>query len=266
MSCENALHKLKRTISKTPLRTTRLYIPDPIDTATINTGSTPVVTLDADDSRYLIKVMRYKEGDIVELFNGDGYSYQASIISAGKSTQLKIEAAQFNSTESPVSITLVQALAKGTKLDLVVQKATELGVSRITPVSSERTVLQVDEKRAQKKAEHWNKIARSASAQCNRSIVPEIDPLTALEKWLAIHKEEHSILIHPEAASSFNNLEPVAALNILVGPEGGFSDKELELAANAGVQSVKCGPRVLRTETAGFAAIAIVQSLIGDMC
>jgi len=113
--------------------------------------------------------MRYGEGDHVELFNGDGNNYSASIISVGKSAQVQIEAAELNTTESPVSVTLVQSLAKGTKLDLVIQKATELGVHRITPVSAERSVLQVDEKRAHKKADHWIKIARSACAQCNRS-------------------------------------------------------------------------------------------------
>ncbi len=209
--------------------------------------------------------MRYKEGDKVELFNGDGNNYTAVIRNTGKSTTLEILGTTPNLTESPVSITLVQALAKGTKLDLIVQKATELGVSRITPVSSERTVLRVDEKRARKKAEHWTKIAQSACAQCNRSVVPVIDPLSGLEQWFEQHKGEHSILIHPAAPNSFSNLQPAPSVNILVGPEGGFSEQELRLARDTGIRSVRCGPRILRTETAGFAAIAIVQSTIGDM-
>jgi len=171
--------------------------------------------------------MRYAEGDRVELFNGDGNNYSASIVSVGKTAQVQIENSEINTTESPVSVTLVQSLAKGTKLDLVVQKATELGVHRITPVSAERSVLQVDEKRANKKAEHWTKIARSACAQCNRSVVPVIDPVIELNKWFTDHAE---------------------------------------FAKDTGVILVQCGPRVLRTETAGLAALTIIQSLIGDMC
>jgi len=209
--------------------------------------------------------MRFVEGDRVELFNGDGNNYAASIVGVGKSAQVKIESAEINSTESPVSITLVQSLAKGTKLDLVIQKATELGVNRITPVSSERSVLQVNDKRAPKKAEHWVKIARSACAQCNRSVVPTIDPVTELNQWLTDHAEQQSILIHPVANQTFKELAPSRTLNILVGPEGGFSDSELQLAVNTGITLVRCGPRVLRTETAGLAAVAIVQAFTGDM-
>ena len=243
------------------MRTTRLYIPDKIAS-----GSNPVITLNTEDSRYLIKVMRYAEGDRVELFNGDGNNYSASIVSVGKTAQVQIENSEKNTTESPVSVTLVQSLAKGTKLDLVVQKATELGVHRITPVSAERSVLQVDEKRANKKAEHWTKIARSACAQCNRSVVPVIDPVIELNKWLADHANEQSVLIHPVANRTFKELEASHAVNILIGPEGGFSDKELQFAKDTGVVLVQCGPRVLRTETAGLAALTIIQSLIGDMC
>ena len=241
------------------MRTTRLNIPDAITTDTAN------ITLDADASRYLCKVMRYDVGDQVVLFNGDGNDYTASILNVGKSVQLQIHATAKNNSESPLHITLVQALAKGTKLDLIIQKATELGVNRISPVSTERTVLQVEKRRSERKLEHWNKIASSACAQCNRSVVPSIDPIVELSEWFTAHASEHSVLIDPAATSSFKALAPHTALNILVGPEGGFSDNELALAHNCGVTTVRCGPRVLRTETAGFAAIAIVQALIGDM-
>ncbi len=245
------------------MRTTRLHIPDVI---TIDNGTDPpIVTLDSDASRYLCKVMRYDVGDQVVLFNGDGNDYTASILNAGKSVQLQINASSRNTTESPVHITLVQALAKGTKLELIIQKATELGVGRITPVSTERSVLQVEKKRSERKLEHWNKIASSACAQCNRSVIPTIDPIIELSQWFTEHESEHSVLIDPAATSSFKALVPNNAINILVGPEGGFSDKELALAQASGVATVRCGPRVLRTETAGFAAIAIVQALIGDM-
>ena len=123
----------------------------------------------------------------------------------------------------------------------------------------------MDEKRAQKKADHWKKIAQSACAQCNRSTVPVIDKVIPLGQWLERHHDEYSLLIHPGAEQTFKDLTPVPTLNLLVGPEGGFSSNELKLTAEAGVGQILCGPRTLRTETAGFAAIAIIQSLIGDM-
>jgi len=241
------------------VRTTRLYIEDTI----LPTGA--VINLAPDASKYLSKVMRYASGDTVVLFNGDGNNYIATIIDIGKSVQVKINSVEKNSTESPLSITLVQSLAKGTKLDLIIQKATELGATRISPVSTERTVLQIDKKRADKKSEHWNKIAQSACAQCNRSVVPVIDSVVSLKQWCEDHKNENSVLIHPKAKLKFSELQSNTAINILVGPEGGFSDAELAMAVESGAQTVQCGPRVMRTETAGLVAIAIVQSMIGDL-
>ncbi len=242
------------------MRTTRLFFSD-----SLTSNNNPVITLDADASRYLCKVMRYKEGDQVVLFNGDGNDYTATLVSAGKAAQLQVESSCGNPTESPLKITLVQALAKGTKLDLVIQKATELGVSHITPVNTEHSVLQIDQKRSVRKLDHWKKVASSACAQCNRSVVPTIDPVTDLAQWFKDHENEYSVLIDPLAKQSFKDLGQQPTMNILVGPEGGFSKNELALAADTNVNTVRLGPRVLRTETAGFAAIAIAQSHIGDM-
>jgi len=245
------------------VRTTRLYFADL--PATDALGNMPIITLDADASRYLSKVMRYKVEDSVVLFNGDGNNYNARIVSIDKTVQVRIESANENDTESPLSITLVQSLAKGTKLDLIIQKATELGVTRVSPVTTERTVLQLDQKRMEKKLEHWSKIAQSACAQCNRSVVPVIEPVMDLKQWLKSHTDEHSLMIQPGATQTFADLKPKSEINILVGPEGGFSDTELALAIETGVHTVRCGPRVMRTETAGLVATAIVQSLVGDL-
>ena len=242
------------------MRTTRLYIPDTIDET-----NAPSLTLDRDTSHYLHRVMRYKSGDHVVLFNGDGKDYIAAITCIGKSVTVQVESARPNTNESPLSITLVQALAKGTKLDLVIQKATELGVSRISPVSTERSVLQLDQKRADRKATHWKKIASQACAQCHRSVVPIIDPVTKLDEWFKTHRDEPGVLIQPDSSRSFKDLTLLSSINLLVGPEGGFTDQEIEWASDAGLTTVQCGARVLRTETAGFAAIAILQSLAGDM-
>ena len=245
------------------MRTTRLYFADL--PATDALGNMPIITLDADASRYLSKVMRYKVEDSVVLFNGDGNNYNARIVSIDKTVQVRIESANENDTESPLSITLVQSLAKGTKLELIIQKATELGVTRVSPVTTERTVLQLDQKRMEKKLEHWSKIAQSACAQCNRSVVPVIEPVMDLKQWLKSHTDEHSLMIQPGATQTFADLKPRSEINILVGPEGGFSDTELALAIETGVNTVRCGPRVMRTETAGLVATAIVQSLVGDL-
>ena len=250
------------------MRTTRLYIAN--DCKSQDLTSAPPITLDADSSKYLSRVMRYKAGDTIELFNGDGNNYKARIIDiASKAVQVQIESVGKNNSESPVSLTLVQSLAKGTKLELIIQKATELGVTRITPVITEHSVLRINPEKSDRKLSHWTKIARSACAQCNRSVVPVIDPVTDITRWFADHTQEQSVLIHPAANNTFGNLfndpGPNLSLNILVGPEGGFSSKELETAKNADVAIVSCGPRVLRTETAGLTAIAIIQSQIGDM-
>ena len=248
------------------MRTTRLYLTNSPDELSAGvTGNIPPVTLNADASRYLSKVMRYKVDDTVVLFNGDGNNYNARIISINKTVQVQIDSVDKNETESPLSITLVQSLAKGTKLELIIQKATELGVVKVSPVTTERTVLQIDQKRMQKKLEHWSKIAQSACAQCNRSVVPIIEPVLDFKQWLSVHAGEHSLLIQPGATETFADLNSKTAINILVGPEGGFSDAELALAIEAGVNTVRCGPRVMRTETAGLVAIAIVQSLMGDL-
>ena len=248
------------------MRTTRLYLTNSPDELSAGvTGNIPPVTLNADASRYLSKVMRYKVDDTVVLFNGDGNNYNARIISINKTVQVQIDSVDKNETESPLSITLVQSLAKGTKLELIIQKATELGVVKVSPVTTERTVLQIDQKRMQKKLEHWSKIAQSACAQCNRSVVPIIEPVLDFKQWLSVHAGEHSLLIQPGATETFADLNSKTAINILVGPEGGFSDAELALAIEAGVNTVRCGPRVMRTETAGLVATAIVQSLMGDL-
>jgi len=239
------------------LRITRLFT-----TEKLAEGST--VALDKESSHYLSRVMRYKTGDKFVLFNGDGHDYQASIVNLDKIVNAEVEFKQKNNTESPLSVTLVQALAKGTKLDLVIQKATELGATKISPINTERSVLQIDQSRLNKKRDHWKKIAISASAQCNRSVVPEVTEVTQFEEWMTHHSNEHIVLIDPTANQSFQDVEIKDHINLMIGPEGGFSESELALAIKVGADLVKCGPRIMRTETAGLASLAILQALFGD--
>ncbi len=226
------------------------------------------ITLDADNSRYLARVLRRQIGDPVTLFSGDGNDYLASIVSVAGATRVLIESMQPNTTESPLKITLVQSLAKGAKLDLVVQKATELGVHAIEPVSNDRSILQISKDKQSRKLEHWQKIAVSACAQSNRSTLPRIEPPRSFEQWLNAREKNTTLLLDPAAGQSFSQAcQPgLTSCTIVIGPEGGFSPTELATAATHQLLPVQFGPRVLRTETAGLAAIAVMQALYGDLC
>jgi len=216
------------------VRQTRLYSGE----SALAVGVT--TKLDEESCRYLVKVLRCISGDTVTLFNGDGHNYHCVLEVTGKCVAATVESVESNNNESPIAITLVQSLAKGTKLDLVIQKATELGVSRIVPISTERSVLKVDAKRMNKKLQHWQKVAISACAQCDRSVIPTIDPVVDLPTWLSDHHSAHSVLIHPEGKHTFNDLAACTKLNILVGPEGGFSANEIQQAKDHDIKILNC--------------------------
>lgn len=247
------------------MKTPRVYI-----NAALTVGEQ--IKLDKDAGKYVVRVLRRRVGDGLELFNGDGYNYRATLLSCtATDTVAEIQQRHHNNAESPLSINLVQALAKGTKLDLVIQKATELGVTQITPVSSERSILQLDKSRLDRKLEHWRGIAESAASQCHRSVIPVIAAPQSLSDWLQ-HSAQNStcLLLHPQTQQSLNDIKlelppELQECSLLIGPEGGFSDGELAHASQCGVMSFRLGPRILRTETAGFTAIAILQSLYGDI-
>lgn len=226
------------------------------------------LTLDADNSKYLKRVLRRAPGDPVEVFTGDGMNYRGSISSIESGVSISIIDRQPNPSESALQITLVQSLAKGAKLDLVVQKATELGVHAIVPISNDRSVLQIAADKQTRKLEHWHKIAISACAQSNRSTVPHIHAPLAFESWLHATRSDPTFLLDPEASYSLPQRAPVAMAQctLVIGPEGGFSPAELALAEKHRLLSARFGPRILRTETAGLAAIAALQALYGDLC
>ncbi len=225
-----------------------------------------LITLDHDASKYLTRVLRMQTGHQLVLFNGDGYNYGAVISNVAKATAVTVTSCQPNPSESPLKITLVQSLGKGAKLDLVIQKATELGAHRISPISNERSVRRIPQDRTSRKLDHWRNIAISACAQCNRSTIPIIDPLADFNDWLTALDSDNVYLLHPEATHSFADIELTSPdCTLLVGPEGGFSDEEITQATATGITPLRCGPRILRTETAGFAAISILQARFGDL-
>lgn len=225
------------------------------------------IKLTKEASKYVGRVLRRSTGDPVILFNGDGFNYHSTLSISDSSVEATIQKKEKNVTESPLNITLVQSLAKGTKLDLIIQKATELGVTHIVPVSSEHSVLQIDKRKVERKMEHWRGIAVSASSQCQRSIVPVIEPPCSFTTWLkSVTDPANLLLLHPAADKPLKQINLHASdCTIIVGPEGGFSAEELVATETLGVTRFHCGPRILRTETAGFTAIAILQSMYGDL-
>jgi 16S rRNA (uracil1498-N3)-methyltransferase len=205
----------------------------------------------------------------VALFDGNGGEFTARLVSLDK-RRATVELHAFDGVEreSPLAITLVQALATSDKMDLIVQKAVELGAVFIQPVASERATLKLSGDRADKRAAHWQAIARAACEQCGRNRVPVIGELMALADWLALPVEGARFLMHPRADASLLALAPASPgqpIHILVGPEGGFSEREIAMALERGVKPARFGPRVLRTETAGLAVLAALNALSGDL-
>ena len=227
------------------------------------------IELRGDPAHYVGRVLRLGPGDEVTLFDGRGSEYPSVILSVTKNavTLLPGEAVNRN-IESPLYIHLLQGISRGERMDFVVQKATELGVAKITPVQTEHSVVRLDAKRGDKRAAHWRGIATSACEQCGRNVLPEIDSPVTLRNWLGENHDGSGarVILRPGADATLA-AAPVAdgAITVLIGPEGGFSDSEYEAAAAAGFCEVGFGPRVLRTETAALAIVAALQALHGDL-
>ena len=225
--------------------------------------------LDADKAHYVRRVLRLRVGDNLSVFDGEGSEYTATIQSLGRSgATLRILEFIETRTETKLRVHLVQGISRSERMDFVVQKATELGVKRVTPVLTEYGVVKLDEARARKRREHWQKIASSACEQCGRVRLPLIDAPIPLKTWFGSKPQnvDAELILSPGAATPLSGIEaPETKACVLIGPEGGFSDAELEDAGAAGFQPVSLGPRVLRTETAAIAALAILQSRWGDL-
>jgi len=222
--------------------------------------------LEARASHYLATVLRASRGATLVLFNGDGHEYLAEVLQARRQkVEVKLLQADVCNTESPLRITLAQAVSKGERMDYCVQKAAELGVDAIQPLMTRRVEVRLDQKRLQKRLAHWQAAAVSACEQSGRARVPLIlEPLT-LEQWLEGKASGERLVLAPEAQQKLSSFRPKGtSLSILVGPEGGLEDNEVATACAAGCQSLSMGPRVLRTETAGPVAIALLQAIAGD--
>ena len=211
------------------------------------------------------RVLRLAVGDPVTLFDGQGGECAASILAFGKQPLARLGPRLAIERESPLQITLVQALASGDKMDWVVQKAVELGVAAVQPVAAERSVLKLAGERADKRVAHWQQVAVAACEQSGRNRVPVVGEILPLAKYLARPFDGTRLILAPGADGALaRKARPTRPLAILIGPEGGWSPAELDLAARAGCEPLALGPRVLRTETAGLAAMAAMQTVWGD--
>ena len=228
-----------------------------------------VVELIAQTHIHATKVLRLKVGDQFALFNGDGYDYVAKVIELSKhKTSVEIIDRYQVNHESPLKITLAQGLAAGDKMDWIIQKAVELGIQSIQPLLTERSIIKLDRERADKKLEHWRTVAISACEQTGRSIIPDILSPIHLVQWLSNQNQTANslkLILTPAKAQNINHLEkPSSPVVFMVGPEGGFSEKEMNLALSSSFVPVNFGKRVLRTETASVVALSIMQNLWGD--
>lgn len=223
--------------------------------------------LDDNAANHVGRVLRMQAGQALLLFNGDGQDYHATITEAGKKhVQVAVTEAAENETESSLRVVLAQTLSKGDRMDYAVQKAVEMGVSEIVPLTTERCDVKLKGDREDKRLRHWQQVAISAAEQCGRARVPEIQPVMTVQQWL-----EHAracdlrLVLHHRTERSLNTLEKPSSIALMIGPEGGLTAEEIALAEDNGFLPVALGPRVLRTETAPVAAIALCQWLWGDI-
>ena len=227
------------------------------------------VKLDEDRARYLGRVLRLRAGSKLSVFDGEGREFAAEIERIGKSTAtLIIGKPTSHAAESPLRVHLVQGISRGERMDFVVQKATELGVKRITPVLTDYGVVKLDAERASKRRNHWEKVAASACEQCGRARLPLVDTPLPLMNWFGARPEsvDREIILRPGSkAALLDGERPATKVCLLIGPEGGFSAGEYENAEVAGFIPASLGARILRTETAAVAALALLQSRWGDL-
>jgi 16S rRNA (uracil1498-N3)-methyltransferase len=230
-------------------------------------GENKVINLSLSAAHYLGTVRRVRENDEIIIFNGEGGEYSAQVLEIKKEKfTIKILSYHDTSRESPFEIHLAQGIARGEKMDFIIQKAVELGVKKIIPLFTERSSVKLDQERRIKKQEHWQATAISACEQSGRNKVPEIELPINYTEWVKGFSG-CGIILHPDSQNKisgmkFSQQEP---LTILIGPEGGLNSEEIDIASNKFI-SINLGPRILRTETAPLAVIAILQAKFGDIC
>ncbi len=220
-------------------------------------------------ARHAVGVLRLRAGESVTLFNGDGAEYHGILETVGgKGAAARLDSRHEIDRESPLRIHLAQGISSGERMDYTLQKAVELGVASIQPLTMRRTVVRLNEEKAVKRRGHWQGVVNAACEQCGRNILPEVAAIREFVAWqreVAATSEPLKLLLDPEGDLCLRELAPPdTPLLLLAGPEGGFDPSERKLAAAAGFRGLRLGPRVLRTETAALAALAAMQAVWGD--
>ena len=220
--------------------------------------------LDADAAQHVAKSLRLKAGDALVVFDGRGGEYEAAIQRIDRDrVDVKVGGFHEAGRESALQLGLVQGLPEADKMDWIIQKATELGAAWIQPVTCERSVVRLSGDRAARREAHWRRVAVAAAEQCGRTRIPEVRPTLGFPSWLAAPAETPRWMLDPGASPIASQPSAPSPLELVVGPEGGFSERERELLAERCVE-VSLGPRVLRTETAPIVALAAIHALWGD--
>jgi 16S rRNA (uracil1498-N3)-methyltransferase len=238
----------------------RLYCADPLPVA-------GPLLLPAEHAHHAVRVLRLREGDALTLFDGRGGERAARLERIDRERAVvEITAVRAVERESVLRLSLVQCLQGGDKMDFTIQKAVELGVDELVPVQSRRSVVRLDGERAEKRRRHWRQVVIAACEQCGRNRLPVVHEVEAFERWLARPAPPGALRLHlsPAAVASIATLPAPTAVELLIGPEGGLAPEELRLAEAAGFVGVRLGPRVLRTETAGLAALSALHARWGD--
>jgi 16S rRNA (uracil1498-N3)-methyltransferase len=242
------------------MRLTRCYVPPPLQAGDAR-------LLPQDVSTHVARVLRARAGQLLTLFDGRGGEYDAAILEIDRrGVRVQIERHRAIERESPLAVTLLQALARGERMDFNVQKATELGVAAIVALGGDRSVVRLDDAGLARRCEHWHAVAISACEQCGRNRVPTISAAADLASACAqCDATSLRLLLAPDADQTLTAAARKAtSITLAVGPEGGFSDEEHALAQRHGFQACRLGPRVLRAETAPLAALAAIQTVAGD--
>jgi len=222
--------------------------------------------LDENSARHIVRVLRMRKGEQITLFNGNGGEYTAELLQLNKSSvTLQIGSFQDRNIESCLDIELVQAISRGERMDITIQKAVELGVKKIQPLFTSRCNVKLAGDRLGKKLDHWQKVAVSACEQSGRNSVPKICQPQDIMQWLEqLNNPVNGLILDPCSEKSCRDMPAMKDISLMVGPEGGLTETEISAATAHGFTAVRLGPRVLRTETAALAIIATVQALWGD--
>ena len=242
------------------MRLTRIFVEQDLTPGSI-------VQLPPETASHIAKVLRARSGDELVLFSGDGREFQGAVENVrGSRVTASVGAAMEVDRESQLTVTLLQCVPRGDRMDFVVQKATELGVTRIVPLLSRRSVVRLDAGQAESKTLHWRAVAVSACEQCGRNRVPTIETPSQLIDYLGSSTPAGTrLVLEPDSESRAPPAHLGGAAEIAIGPEGGFATEELEAFRIAGFARMQLGPRILRTETAAIAALTWLQTRFGDM-